>query len=380
MWSRMVAIIDANLTRFGKRKENLLELAAEASLSLVRKYEIDFVVVSNTYSGEFNSISGINNLITTYLGMDSTPSIRVDNTSGSGGSAILVAKSLLDSRIANTVLVIGVEKMSDKNTKQVTSIIASLLSYEERRAGLTLPSLAGLMAKEYMRRYNAPRESFALVAVKNHLNGSLNPFAHIQKKVTLEEVLKAPVIAEPLTLYEFTPISDGAASIVMVRNEYAYSFTKKPVFIKGIGISSDTSIISERDDILNMNAVRRAGIIAKREAKVEKVDFAELHDMATVLEIVEAEELGLLSKGEGWKAYYENYTAINGEMPINTSGGLNAKGHPIGASGVAQAVEAFLQIRNEAGSRQVKNARTGLSLSMAGFGNSATVIIYGDEP
>ncbi|MDT7862675.1 MAG: thiolase family protein, partial [Saccharolobus sp.] len=347
---------------------------------LVRKYEIDFVVVSNTYSGEFNSISGINNLITTYLGMDSTPSIRVDNTSGSGGSAILVAKSLLDSRIANTVLVIGVEKMSDKNTKQVTSIIASLLSYEERRAGLTLPSLAGLMAKEYMRRYNAPRESFALVAVKNHLNGSLNPFAHIQKKVTLEEVLKAPVIAEPLTLYEFTPISDGAASIVMVRNEYAYSFTKKPVFIKGIGISSDTSIISERDDILNMNAVRRAGIIAKREAKVEKVDFAELHDMATVLEIVEAEELGLLSKGEGWKAYYENYTAINGEMPINTSGGLNAKGHPIGASGVAQAVEAFLQIRNEAGSRQVKNARTGLSLSMAGFGNSATVIIYSDEP
>ncbi|MCH4816131.1 MAG: thiolase family protein [Saccharolobus sp.] len=376
----MVAIIDANLTRFGKRKESLLELAGEVVLPLIRKYEIDFVVVSNSYSGEFNSLSGINNLITTYLSIDRVPSIRVDNTSGSGGSAILVAKSLLDSKIAKTVLVLGVEKMSEKNTKQVTSVIASLLPPEEKIAGLTLPSLAGLMTKEYMRRYNASREAFALVAVKNHYNGSLNPYAHIQKVVSLEEVLNSPIIADPLTLYEFTPISDGASAIVMVRNEDAYSFTNKPVFIKGIGASSDTSYLSEREDILSINAVRIAGLTARKMAKIDQVDFAELHDMATVLEIVEAEELGLLKKGEGWKAYYDNYTAINGEIPINTSGGLNSKGHPIGASGVAQAVEAFLQIRNEAGSRQVKNARVGLSLSMAGFGNSATVVVYGDEP
>ncbi|AAK42810.1 thiolase family protein [Saccharolobus solfataricus] len=376
----MVAIIDASITRFGKRKESLLELAGEVALPLIGKYEIDFVVVSNSYSGEFNSLSGINNLITTYLSVDKVPSIRVDNTSGSGGSAILVAKSLLDSKITKTVLVLGVEKMSEKNTKQVTSVIASLLSPEEKIVGLTLPSLAGLMTKEYMRRYNASREAFALVAVKNHYNGSLNPFAHIQKVVSLEEVLNSPIIADPLTLYEFTPISDGASAIVMVRDEDAYSFTKKPVFIKGMGASSDTSYLSEREDILTMNAVRIAGLTARKMAKVDKVDFAELHDMATVLEIVEAEELGLLKKGEGWKAYYDDYTKINGEMPINTSGGLNSKGHPIGASGIAQAVEAFLQIRNQAGSRQVRNARVGLSLSMAGFGNSATVIIYGDEP
>lgn len=349
-------------------------------LPLIRKNEIDFVVVSNSYSGEFNSLSGINNLITTYLSIDRVPSIRVDNTSGSGGSAILVAKSLLDSKIAKTVLVLGVEKMSEKNTKQVTSVIASLLPSEEKIAGLTLPSLAGLMTKEYMRRYNASREAFALVAVKNHYNGSLNPYAHIQKVVSLDEVLNSPIIADPLTLYEFTPISDGASAIVMVSDEDAYSFTNKPVFIKGIGASSDTSYLSERENILSINAVKIAGLTARKMAKVNQVDFAELHDMATVLEIVEAEELGLLKKGEGWKAYYDNYTAINGEIPINTSGGLNSKGHPIGASGVAQAVEAFLQIRNEAGSRQVKNARVGLSLSMAGFGNSATVVVYGDEP
>jgi len=376
----MVAIIDANLTRFGKRKESLLELAGEVVLPLIRKNEIDFVVVSNSYSGEFNSLSGINNLITTYLSIDRVPSIRVDNTSGSGGSAILVAKSLLDSKIAKTVLVLGVEKMSEKNTKQVTSVIASLLPSEEKIAGLTLPSLAGLMTKEYMRRYNASREAFALVAVKNHYNGSLNPYAHIQKVVSLDEVLNSPIIADPLTLYEFTPISDGASAIVMVSDEDAYSFTNKPVFIKGIGASSDTSYLSERENILSINAVKIAGLTARKMAKVDQVDFAELHDMATILEIVEAEELGLLKKGEGWKAYYDNYTAINGEIPINTSGGLNSKGHPIGASGVAQAVEAFLQIRNEAGSRQVKNARVGLSLSMAGFGNSATVVVYGDEP
>lgn len=376
----MVAIIDANLTRFGKRKESLLELAGEVVLPLIRKNEIDFVVVSNSYSGEFNSLSGINNLITTYLSIDRVPSIRVDNTSGSGGSAILVAKSLLDSKIAKTVLVLGVEKMSEKNTKQVTSVIASLLPSEEKIAGLTLPSLAGLMTKEYMRRYNASREAFAFVAVKNHYNGSLNPYAHIQKVVSLDEVLNSPIIADPLTLYEFTPISDGASAIVMVSDEDAYSFTNKPVFIKGIGASSDTSYLSERENILSINAVKIAGLTARKMAKVDQVDFAELHDMATILEIVEAEELGLLKKGEGWKAYYDNYTAINGEIPINTSGGLNSKGHPIGASGVAQAVEAFLQIRNEAGSRQVKNARVGLSLSMAGFGNSATVVVYGDEP
>ncbi|AOL16778.1 acetyl-CoA acetyltransferase [Sulfolobus sp. A20] len=377
----MVAIIDVKITRFGKRKENVLDLAAEVSLPLVQKYEnIDFAIISNSYSGEFNSISGLNNLITTYIGKDNLPSIRVDNTSGSGGSAILVAKSLLDSKVANSVLVIGVEKMSERNTKQITSIIASLLPYEERRAGLTLPSLAGLMAKEYMKKYNAPRDVFALVAVKNHYNGSLNPYAHIQSKVTLEEVLKSPIIADPLTLYEFTPISDGACAIVMTRDEDAYSYNKKPVFIKGIGTYADSSSISEREDILSIKAVKVAGEMARKSSKIEKVDFAELHDMATVLEIVEAEELGLLKKGEGWKAYLDDYTSINGEIPINTSGGLNSKGHPIGASGVAQAIEAFYQIRGEAGQRQVKNARTGLSLSMAGFGNSATVIIYGDEP
>ncbi|QIW22945.1 thiolase family protein [Sulfolobus sp. S-194] len=373
----MVAIVDVGITKFGKRKENIFELVKEATEKLL-KYEIDYVIVSNSYSGEFNQISGLSSLMTTYLNLDNIPSLRVDNTSGSGGSAILVAKSLLESQEANTVLVIGVEKMSEKTTREVTKIISSLLPSEERIA--SLPSLASISAIEYMRRFNASRESIAQVAVKNHYNGSLNPFAHIQKRVTLEEVLNSPVISEPLRLYEYTPISDGAAAVVMVRNEDALSYTSKPVYIKGIGSSNYTAYVSEKEDFVTLPAVVEASQKAFKKAKVEKIDFAELHDMATILEIIQSEDIGLFKKGEGWKAVLEGLTSLNGEIPINPSGGLNSKGHPIGASGVAQAVEVFSQIRNEAGSRQVKNARVGLSLSMAGYGNSATVIIYGDEP
>ncbi|ARM74669.1 thiolase family protein [Acidianus manzaensis] len=374
----MVAIVDVGITKFGKRKESVIELAGEASKDLVRKYDFDFVIVSNSYSGEFNSISGINSLITTYLGIDEVPSVRVDNTSGSGGSALLLAKSLLESKEANTVLIIGVEKMSDKKTREVTKIISSLLPENERIA--SLPSLASLATINYMKKFGATRESIAEVAVKNHYNGSLNPYAHIQKAVSLQDVLSSPVISEPLRLYEYTPISDGAASIVMTRNEDALSYTSKPVYIKGIGYSNNTSFICDRDDFTTLDSVRRASRMAFKKAKIEKIDFAELHDMATILEIIQSEDIGLFPKGEGWKAVINGVTRLDGDIPLNPSGGLNSKGHPIGASGIAQALEAFWQIRNEAGNRQVKDARVGLSLSMAGFGNSATVTIYGDEP
>jgi len=378
----MVAIVGASLTKFGKRSEDIFTLTKESSSPLVRKFreEIDFVLVSNSYSGEFNSISGLNNLVTTYLSLDYVPSLRVDNTSGSGGTSLLVAKSLLDSRVARVVLVIGVEKMSTKGTREVTSVISSLLPPRERSLGISVPSLASIMTKIYMKKYGATRESIAQVAVKNHRNGARNPYAHVRKEVSLEEVLSSPLIAEPLRQYEFCPISDGSASLLLVRDEEAESFTDRPVYLRGIGTASDSSHVSSREDILEMRAVREAGRQAMRQARVDKVDFAELHDMATILEIVEAEALGLLERGKGWVQTWEGITEVDGEMPINTSGGLNSKGHPIGASGVAQAVEAFLQIRGEAGERQVKGARFGLAMSMAGFGNSATVSVFGDEP
>lgn len=377
----MAAIVSAGLARFGKRKEGILQIAAESALPIVRKSRdsIDFMILSNCYSGEFNGVSGLNNLVTTYLSMDSIPSMRVDNTSGSGGASLFSAVSLVNSGMAKCVLVLGVEKMSEKPTKDVTSIISSLLDEREKAAGPSLPSFAGLLTRLYMSEFSATRESIAQVAVKNHRNGALNPNAHIQKVLTLEQVLQSTVIIDPLRLYEISPISDGSTSVLVVPDDEAESYTDKPVFVKGIGMSSESAHVTDRKSLTDIPSVRRAGEIAVKQSGVKRPDIAELHDMATVLEIVQSESLGFFKRGEGWKAVEAGSTEIGGELPINTSGGLNSKGHPIGASGIAQVAEIFLQLRNEAGQRQVKGAATGLAMSMAGFGNSATVSIMGLE-
>ena len=375
----MAAVVSAGFGKFGKRKENILEIAAESALPITRKFRdsIDFVLVSNCYSGEFNGISGLNNLVTTYLSMDTLPSIRIDNTSGSGGAALFTAVSLVESGRAKSVLVVGVEKMSEKPTKEVTKIISSLLGEREKAAGPSLPSLAGLLAKDYMNEFGAPRESLAQVAVKNHRNGALNPHAHIQKVLTLEQVMGSAVIVDPLRLFEISPISDGSTSILVVPDETAESFTDKPVYVKGIGMSSEAAYLTDRKTFTDIPSVRRAGEIAKRQSGVDRPDFAELHDMATVLEIVQSESLGFFKRGEGWRAVSDGVTEIGGEFPINASGGLNSKGHPIGATGIAQAAEVFQQIRGEAGQRQVKHAENGMMMNMAGFGNSAVAAVMG---
>ena len=375
----MAAVVSAGFGKFGKRKENILEIAAESALPITRKFRdsIDFVLVSNCYSGEFNGISGLNNLVTTYLSMDTLPSIRIDNTSGSGGAALFTAVSLVESGRAKSVLVVGVEKMSEKPTKEVTKIISSLLGEREKAAGPSLPSLAGLLAKDYMSEFGAPRESLAQVAVKNHRNGALNPHAHIQKVLTLEQVMGSAVIVDPLRLFEISPISDGSTSILVVPDETAESYTDKPVYVKGIGMSSEAAYLTDRNTFTDIPSVRRAGEIAKRQSGVDRPDFAELHDMATVLEIVQSESLGFFKRGEGWRAVADGVTEIGGEFPINASGGLNSKGHPIGATGIAQAAEVFQQIRGEAGQRQVKHAENGMMMNMAGFGNSAVAAVMG---
>ena len=376
----MTSIVAANFARFGKRDDDIFDLVKESALPLVEKYrdEIDFVVVSNSYSGEFSDVSGINNLVTTHLSIDNIPSLRVDNTSGSGGSAVLVARSLVASGEASNVLVIGAEKMTGYPTKNSTRIIASLLPPEERAGGVSLPSLAAFMTKSYLREFSPTRESIAMVAVKNHHNGSLNPFAHFQADVPLEKVMASRVIADPLRIYEYCPVSDGAVSLMITGDEQADSYLGNPVKILGTGASSGTASITSRESLVSIDSVRESSKAAFRKAgkKPEDVDIAELHDMASILEIVESEDAGFFKKGEGWKALETGETAIGGRFPINTSGGLNSKGHPIGASGVAQSAEIFLQLSGQAGKRQVKNPHVGFSVSMAGFGNNATSIVY----
>ncbi|HLH86290.1 MAG TPA: thiolase family protein [Thermoplasmataceae archaeon] len=376
----MAQIVAAEFTRFGKRNEDIVELSALPAIPIVRKHRdaIDFVVVSNSYSGEYADVSGLNNLITTRLSLDNVPSLRVDNTSGSGGSAILTALALVESGIARNVLVIGTEKMTSGNTKRSTRIIASLLNNEERKAGLSLPSLAAFMAQQYLEKFKAKRESLALVAVKNHANGSLNPYAHFQKPTTLEEVMASKVIADPLRIFEYCPVSDGAVAMILSSDETAPSISEDRIRIKSSAMASSSSSISFRKDLTEIECVKQASREAFRRAGVSPsdVDVAELHDMATILEIVESEDAGFFKKGEGWKAIIDGETDIGGKLPINTSGGLNSKGHPIGATGIAQAGEIYLQLTGRAEKRQVKGASIGFALNMSGFGNSATASVF----
>ncbi len=379
----MTQIVASEFTKFGKRDDDILSISIDSCRNIVKKYadSIDFIVVSNAYSGEYADVSGLNNLVSTALSLDRVPSVRIDNTSGSGGTAVLMANSIIDSGMAKNVLVIGSEKMTGGPTSRSSRIIASLLHENERRAGLSLPSLAAFMAKSYMKEFNASRESIASVAVKNHRFGSMNPFAHFQKPVTLDAVMNSKVIADPLRIFEYCPVSDGAASILISSDETAPSLSGKTVKIVSSSMASATSSISARDSFTSIDCVRDASEDAFRKSGLRRddIDVAEFHDMASVLEIVETEDAGFFRKGEGWKALEDGETDLGGRLPVNTSGGLNSKGHPIGATGVAQAAEIFYQLTGTAGQRQVRDASTGFSLNMSGFGNSASAIIYGVE-
>jgi acetyl-CoA C-acetyltransferase len=279
---------------------------------------------------------------------------------------------------SEATLVAGGEKMTSVPSEVATDIIATLTHEEEYRQGATLLSFAGLMARHYMERYDAPREALAKVAVKNHENGSLNPNAQFQKTITVEQALSSPIIADPLRLYDFCPISDGAAAVVMVPAERAMSFVERPVVVSGIGGATDTHVVSEREDLTVLKAVKTAGerAYAASGRSPGEIQVAELHDMFTLMEIVQSEDLGFFEKGRGWEAVEAGTTRRDGRLPINTSGGLKAKGHPIGATGVAQAVEVACQLQGRCGARQVAvDAHVGLTCNVAGFGNNAVVSI-----
>jgi acetyl-CoA C-acetyltransferase len=222
-----------------------------------------------------------------------------------------------------------------------------------------------------------------MVAVKNHSNAMKNPYAHLRKEITVEQLLGPgsesfnPYVAEPLRLYDASPISDGGAAVLLMDLDTALSYTDKPVLIDGIGEATDALALQDRDDPTELRAVRRAAEKAYRMAGIgpERIDVAELHDAFTVLELAISEEVGFFKKGEAKEAVERGETSINGSRPINTSGGLKARGHPLGATGLAQIVEIFWQLRGEAGERQVRKAEYGLTVNMGGFGSNAVSIV-----
>jgi acetyl-CoA acetyltransferase len=369
------------LTKFGKREESVGKLLSEASLgalsdSKTEQERFDGVFVANMGSGEFEGKTGIHNALISDLALEPAFGTKVENTSGSGGTAFMLGWLSVASGQSDTVLVAGAEKMTSVSTDMATEIIATLTHEEEFKQGITLLSFAGMTARHYMEKYGAPRDAIAKVAVKNHANGALNPNAQFQKPVTLEQVLTSPMIADPLRLYDFCPITDGAAALVLVPAERASSFTDRAVKISGVAGATDTHVVHERQDLTVLKSVKLAGERAYRMAGKSPTDIqvAELHDMFTLMEIILSEDLGFFGKGEGWKAVEDGLTERDGRLPINTSGGLKSRGHPIGATGVAQLVEITQQLQGRCGARQV-SADVGLACNEAGFGNSAVVSI-----
>ncbi|AFZ74615.1 thiolase family protein [Natronobacterium gregoryi] len=378
-----VAIIGASMTQFGQREgEWVLDLLAEAGLECLEDADVDaadveHLYVSNMASGEFEGQTGIPNALAHDLDAIPAYTQRVDQTSSSGGAGIYAAWQSVASGASDMTLLVGGEKMTHRTTGEATDVIASLTHPAEYKTGVTLPSFAGLTARHYLEKFDAPRESLAKVAVKNHANGVDNPNAQFQKEIDEETALESPIVADPLRLYDFCPITDGSAALMLCPEEVAQEYTDDYAIISGIDGATDTHVVHEREDPTVMGGVVESGKGAYEMSgrDPDDVDVAELHDMFTILEFLQMEGLGFAEQGEAWKLVEEGYTERDtGELPINTSGGLKSKGHPLGASGVAQGVEIYEQLVGEAGPRQVE-AEVGLCCNVGGFGNCVITTI-----
>ncbi|MHC3437453.1 thiolase family protein [Natrialbaceae archaeon A-gly3] len=376
-----VAVIGASMTQFGQREEWILDLLAEAGIEClddagVDPADVEHLYVSNMTSGEFEGMTGVMNALAHDLDAMPAYTQRVDQTSSSGGAGIYAAWQSITSGASDMTLLVGGEKMTHTTTGESTDIIASITHPVEYKTGVTLPSFAGLTARHYLERFDVPRESLAKVAVKNHKNGVDNPNAQFQKEVDLETVLESPIIADPLRLYDFCPVTDGSAALLFCPESVAREYTDDYAVIAGVDGATDTHVVHERGDPTIMRGVVESGKGAYEMSGYgpEDIDVAELHDMFTILEFLQMEGLGFAEQGNAWKLVEEGYTEKDGELPINTSGGLKSKGHPLGASGVAQGVEIYEQLVGEAGPRQV-DAEVGLFCNVGGFGNCVITTI-----
>jgi acetyl-CoA C-acetyltransferase len=306
------------------------------------------------------------------------PSTRVEGACASGGLAVREAYLSISSGLNDIVIVGGIEKMNDVGGDAATETLATVADQEwEAFFGATFPSIYAMIATRHMHKYGTTKEQLAQVAVKNHFNGALNPFAQYQRPIKIEQVINATMVSYPLGLLDCSPVTDGAAALVLCSLDKARNFTDKPVKIIASGQASDSLALHGRKDICTLESTIKASKKAYKQANItsKDIDIAEVHDCFTIAEICAIEDLGFVKKGEGGKAIDNNITTLNGLIPINTSGGLKSKGHPVGATGVAQIVEIVMQLRGEADKRQVKDAKIGLAHNVGGSGATCTVHI-----
>ncbi len=378
-----VAVIGLGLTKFGEMWDSsFTRLFVEAGAAAVEDAGMDgkdigAIYIGNMSGGRFIDQEHISSLIADRAGLNPISSTRVEAACASGGLAVRQAIMAINSGMHDIVVAGGVEKMTDVLTEKTTQTLATASDTEwEAFLGMTFPGLYAMMARRHMYEYGTTREQLAMVSVKNHRNAMDNPYAQYHTEITVEQVINSPLVADPLRLLDCSPITDGAACVILASEKKAKDFVDNPVYITGSGQASSTISLHSREKITTVDATVNAAEEAYKRAKKDAKDIqvAEVHDAFTIGEIVAIEGLGFFEKGKGGIATEEGLTERGGKIPVNTSGGLKAKGHPVGATGVAQVVEIALQLRGEAGKRQV-DADIGLTHNVGGSGGTAVVHI-----
>ena len=382
----LVSIVSAGLSKFGKLEglyaREIFALAAKEAYDRCPKLDPkkDIKALFVGHMGESYEHQGHTGAtVADWAGLLHVPATRTEAACASSGAGLRAGIYAVLSGLCDTVMVGGVEKMTHRSTAEVTEYLAMASDYPfEQWNGITFPGLFALMATAHMNAYGTTEKDLAMVAVKNHYHGSMNPKAQIQKEITLEQALSSRVVAWPLKLYDCSLITDGASCVIITKSELARKYTDTPVHIIGSGQASDTIGLYERESFTSLRAAKIAAKQAYEMAAVkpEDVDLAEVHDCFTIAEIIAYEDLGFCEPGEGAKLVESGETRLGGRIPVNTSGGLKSKGHPVGATGTAQAYEMYLQLTGQADKRQVKDAEIGLTHNLGGSGATAAVHVY----
>jgi acetyl-CoA C-acetyltransferase len=367
-----VWIAGAGMTRIGRRGEALQDLMAEAALDALAGAGLEqpeAVVVATMNPEEFLGEGNFASNVASYLGLSQVPAIRVETATSSGAAAVYAGFAQIAAGQHRSVLVVGGEKMTHLPTPKVSELIGRSIDAHERTYGATMPALAGLITRALIARQGLTLREMAQVSVKNHANGARNPCAHFQEPVTLDEVLNSRMVADPLRLLHCCPISDGAAAVVL-RAERA------GVRVAGIGQGTDTLAVRHRRDLVSFRATQAAAAAAFAMAGFgpERVDFAELHDAFASFELIALEDIGLVPPGKAGHITLDGETALDGRLPINPSGGLKARGHPLAATGIAQIVECVWQLTGHADGRQL-DGRVGLTHSIGGLATNNWVML-----
>ena len=379
---REVAIVAAGMSRFGELWDlSLRDLFATAALEAMEKAgadHVDALYVGNMSAGRFVGQEHLGPLMAESIGLSGIAAGRVESACASGGLALRAGLAEVRSGLSDLVLVAGVEKMTDG--ADVTEVLATAADQEqEAYPGITFPGLYAMIARAHMLSHGTTEEDLAWVAVKNHRHGALNPKAQFRREIKVEDVLRSSMVAEPLRLLHCSPVSDGAAAVILCPLDQARRYTDRPVKILSSGVATASMSLAGRADPAFLHAVQLSAERAYKMAGIGPgdVNVAEVHDCFAIAEICCIEALGLVERGKGGQAARSGYTALGGRIPVNTSGGLKSKGHPVGATGIAQAIEIFEQLRDESGDRQVQKARIGLAQNMGGSGASSVTHILG---